>query len=192
MCLCVCVVHLIHFQVISPDLSSHARWKWFPAFVLPCVTSLSKEKHSHLWLSHLFFSLSWQILHLIIQDYYVPVAGNPACANVLRVLLESCYETLLKEEPGCQQYSWSHGPLHKNHHYSTAVQHMLCQTCAPSIWWSERERKDKKLRETDDKQRNKRLGGRNEKQCRKKKENIKNKVDEVSNRVQTHIQSRGR
>lgn len=60
------------------------------------------------------------------------------------------------------------------------------------IWWSERERKGKKLRETDDKQRNKRLGGRNEKQCRKKKKNIKNKVDEVPNRVQTHIQSRGR
>lgn len=142
-CLCVCVVHLIHFQIISPDLSSHARWKWFPAFVLPCVTSLSKEKHSHLWLSHLFFPLSWRTLHLIIQDYYVPVAGNPACVNVLRVLLESCYETLLKEEPGCQQYSWSHGSLHKNHHYSTAVQHMLCQTCAPYLVVWERKKGQK-------------------------------------------------
>lgn len=125
---CVCVVHLIHFQIISPDLSSHARWKWFPAFVLPCVTSLSKEKHSHLWLSHLFFSLSWRTLHLIIQDYYVPVAGNPACANVLRVLLESCYETLLKEEPGCQQYSWS--ATQKSPLFHCSATHVMSDLCS--------------------------------------------------------------
>lgn len=40
----------------------------------------------------------------------------------------------------------------------------------------------------------KRLRDRNEKQLvmQKKEKNIENKVDEVPNRVQTHIQSRGR
>lgn len=128
--LSVCVVHLIHFQIISPDLSSHARWKWFPAFVLPCVTSLSKEKHSHLWLSHLFFSLSWQTLNLIIQDYYVPVAGNPACVNVLRVLLESCYETAKRGAGMSTIFMISWSATQKSPLFHCSATHVMSDLCS--------------------------------------------------------------